>query len=140
MAKFTLYQKTQNATIELVDFPDHNNMTVLSAAFSQNGQNIYRAGVSGIIYMYHMTSETDYDEPIPIDVGTTQNLYTIVVSLNENVLATVDDENAYIIFMNREQFTMAIETQPTTSKTVALAPKGSNLIVVGTDQSANILG
>lgn len=56
-----------------------------------------------------------------------------------NTIATVNDNNAYIIKMD-QNLTFSKIVIPTTSKTVALSSKGENLAVIGADNSANILG
>lgn len=56
-----------------------------------------------------------------------------------NTIATVNDNNAYIIKMD-QNLTFSKIVIPTTSKTVALSSKGENVAVIGADNSANILG
>lgn len=115
-------------------------MTVLASAFSENGKNIYRAGSEGKIYKYLMTSETEYEGPEIINVGSEGTLFDLVVSADESIVATVNDSAAFMLYLNKEQLTLVIESEPTTFRTVALSPKGLNLVVVGADTTANVFG
>lgn len=68
-------------------------------------------------------------------------MYQISVSADENILGTVNDTNAILVYPNQNNLEVVIDADiKTTSKTVSLAPKAENLIVIGTDGTADILG
>ena len=87
-----------------------------------------------------MTSSSDYQPREPISVESDGTLFDVIVSQDESILATVNDTHAILIYQNENMLTATFDYVETTSRTVALAPKGLNLAVVGNGGTADVFG